>query len=70
MDLKEELKEYSKMSPEGIYLDHCQKYAKQYLDVDKIVIEEYKFTTKDVEDRVISNKLMEILRLQEADQNS
>ena len=51
------------MGPEMIYLDHCQKYAEQYMDLDKIHIEDYKFTTKDVEERVISNKLMEILRL-------
>ena len=68
MDLQEEFRLYEKSRPETIYLEHCKTYAKQYLEESKIGIENYEFTIEDVEKGVISNKLMEILRLQEADQ--
>ena len=66
-DLQEEMKQYEKYKPVEIYLDHCQKYAQQYLEQSEIKIEDYQFTIEDVENQVISNKLMEILKLQEAD---
>ena len=41
MDLKEEFAKYEKSRPETIYLDHCQKYAKDFLEESKIEIPDY-----------------------------
>ena len=50
-----------------IYLDHCKSYAKSYIQTKQTIIEHYKFTKKDMKDHIVTNKLFELLHLQEYD---
>ncbi len=53
--------------PVEIYLDHCKTYAEAYIKTRQTIIEHYKFCRKDLDDHVVTNKLYDLLRLQEND---
>ena len=50
MSLKEEIKSYADIlqKPVEIYLDHCKKYAASYTQTKQTVIQDYKFSRKDL----------------------
>ena len=69
--MKDEIQEYREKGilqrPVEIYLDHCKRYASSYLQVNKIRIQDYRFSKLELQNKVVTKKFYEILSLQEAD---